>query len=424
MADNSSKKNLIPRDDLPHEGDAEREESVGPLDVPQEELGEDLPRLEDSIVARPSIPIRHMVSDDADRKLDASAESIQKPHRSVSILRKRFQKFQSLKRGYYSFIILVVLYLLSFALPLLVNNKAIVVRYNGETYFPAFTYHPGKTFGQADVGESEANYRRLHTEFEATEGNWMIMPPYPWNPLENDFESTESHPQAPSSNHWFGTDDAGRDVFARMCYGFNISISFALLLTIVNYLIGATLGGLMGFYGGKIDLFAQRGIEIWSNIPFLYTVIIISSIIAPSFTILVVILSFFGWIGISYYLRGEFLREKTKDYVAAAIALGTPDRQIIFRHILPNSLTPMIAYLPFSIIGGITALVSLDFLGFGLPVPTPSWGEMVDIGLKNKEHWWLVTTPLAALFLTLMLVTFIGEAIREAFDPRVYSRLR
>lgn len=389
------------------------------------------------MLARQSIALRHFIPDTASesaqsaqreiREAVGSAEGTGLPARqtrSVSVLRKRWNKFKTLKRGYYSFILLAGLYIISFALPILVNNKALIVRYKGETYFPILHYYPGSAFGHAQQAD-EPNYRALSDELsQQNEGNWVLMPPYHWNPFESDFESAGSHPQPPSGSHLFGTDDTGRDVFARMCYGFNISISFALVLTFLEYLFGAIIGGLMGYYGGKVDLFGQRVIEIWSNIPFLYTVIIISSLIIPSFIILIFILALFQWIAISYYMRGEFYREKAKDYVAAAIALGATDKQIIFKHILPNSLTPMIAFLPFAIVGGVTTLVSLDYLGFGLPPPTPSWGQMVDIGLGNLDKWWLVVTPLTALFLTLLLVTFIGEAIREAFDPRVYSRLR
>jgi microcin C transport system permease protein len=436
MAEHSSKDNIIPRDDLPREEIPERGEQTGPLDVPQEELGNTLQRLEDRMLARQSIALQHLIPDAATELAGSAQREIREAvgdpegtgqppaqYKSVSILRKRFKKFKTLKRGYYAFLLLLALYIISFALPILVNNKAIIVHYDGSTYFPAFKYYPATTFGE--TGADEADYRKLNEKLEQEgKGNWALMPLYQWNPLETDFASSESHPQAPSSSHLLGTDDTGRDVFARMCYGFNTSISFALVLTIVEYLVGAIIGGTMGYFGGKLDLMGQRVIEIWNNIPFLYTVIIISSIIIPSFWILILILSLFQWIAISYYMRGEFLREKGKDYVAAAIALGASDRQIIFKHILPNSLTPLIAFLPFTVVGGITTLVSLDYLGFGLPPPTPSWGQMVDVGLGHLEKWWLVVTPLSALFLTLLLVTFIGESIREAFDPRVYSRLR
>ena len=447
MADNSSRDRAVPRDDVPRVDNSERGEQTGMLDVPQEFAGDDKARFEDRMQARQSIAIRHIIPDEAavagqsaQRELDESIGSTQGVDQlastsegpSVSILRKRMRKFKTLKRGYYSFVLLSVMYVLSFFLPVLVNNKAIIVRYNGESYFPAIldllpgtaSFYPGTTFGQAG-NSGEVNYRKLDEKFEAEGGdNFVLMPPYSWNPLENDFESNVDNPQPPSKAHVFGTDDLGRDVFARMVYGFNISISFALLLVGFEYLIGAMIGGLMGFYSGKVDLIGQRFIEIWSNIPFLFTVIIIGSIVMPSFAMLVFILTAFGWISISYYMRGEFYREKSKDYVAAAIALGTPDRRIIFRHILPNSLTPLIAFLPFYVVGGITTLVSLDFLGFGLQPPTPSWGQMMDVGRQNLEKWWLIVTQISALFMTLLLVTFIGEAVLEAFDPRTYSRLR
>lgn len=345
---------------------------------------------------------------------------------SISILQKRWRKFKSLKRGYLSLIIIITLYLLSFALPLLINSKAVIVNYNGSKYFPiSHGFYDGNTFNQKETGSSETDYRKLKQTFtQENNGNWVFMPFWTWNPLENDFESTDPHPQAPSSNHIFGTDNTGRDVFARMAYGFNISISFALILAFLSEILGVIIGGIMGYYGGKVDLFGQRFIEIWSNLPALYVIIIVSSIIIPNFTLLVFLLVAFGWIGITYYIRGEFFREKAKDYVAAAVALGAKDRTIIFKHILPNSLTPLISFFPFTVIGGISSLVGLDYLGFGLPPPTPSWGQMVGEGLGNIDFWWLIIVPLGAMFITLMLITFIGEAIREAFDPRAFSRLR
>jgi microcin C transport system permease protein len=197
-----------------------------------------------------------------------------------------------------------------------------------------------------------------------------------------------------------------------------------LILVFFEYLIGTAIGSAMGYFGGRLDLYGLRLVEIWSNIPFLYTVIIVSSIVQPSFLLLILLISLFDWVGVTYYMRGEFYREKAKDYVAAAIALGVPSNKIIFKHILPNALTPLIARLPFSIIAGIFSLVSLDYLGFGLAPPTASWGQMVGVGLQNVDSWWLVVVPISAMFITLLLITFIGEAIREAFDPRVYSRLQ
>jgi microcin C transport system permease protein len=189
-------------------------------------------------------------------------------------------------------------------------------------------------------------------------------------------------------------------------------------------MIGISIGALLGFYGGKFDIIMQRIVEIWSAMPFLYTVMIFAAIMIPNFWMLVIILVLFKWMGMTYYIRGEFLREKSKDYVAAARAIGCTDGAIIFKHILPNALTPVISFAPFAVVANIGALVSLDFLGFGLPAPTPSWGELLGQGLGNLHKEWLILSPTVAMFLTLLLVSFIGEAIREAFDPKQYSRLR
>jgi len=221
-----------------------------------------------------------------------------------------------------------------------------------------------------------------------------------------------------------GTDHGCRDVFARLVYGFRISIVFALGVVLIGYCIGTTVGGLLGYFGGRVDIYGQRIVEIWSGLPFLYTVIIVSSIMRPSVGMLIMILSLFMWMSISYYIRGEFYREKAKDYVAAAIAQGEGHIAIMTRHVLPNALTPIVSFAPFATVGTISSLVALDFLGFGLPAPTPSWGEMVHQGLSNIHEWHLVSFPLLCLFVTLLLVVFIGEAIREAFDPKVFSRLR
>jgi microcin C transport system permease protein len=327
-------------------------------------------------------------------------------------------------------------------LPFLVNNRAWIVRYNGETYFPIFRYYPASTFGLETIGETD--YRALAQSFRDQDqglpagqaGNWAILPPYPYSATESLLNLPGTPPHAPSRDHIFGTDDRGRDIFARLSYGFNVSLTFALLVLAFAYAFGITVGALLGYFGGKLDILGQRVIEIWSSLPFLYTIIIVSSIVVPvyipgrnlvlqpSFWLLIFILTAFDWMGITYYVRGEFYREKAKDYVGAAIAMGASDRSIIFRHILPNSLTPVISFAPFLIVANIGALVALDFLGFGLPAPTPSWGELIGQGMENLTKWWLVFFPLAALFLTLLLIVFIGEAIREAFDPKEFSRLR
>ncbi len=343
---------------------------------------------------------------------------------SLSILKKRWLKFKTLKRGYYSFIILIILYTLSWFLPMLINNRALIVSYEGELYLPAISgYYPGSEFGQDVPGE--AIYRDLKESWEQFESdNWLLMPPYPYSPFEDITVKGNKMYEAPSSTHWLGTDNTGRDVFARLCYAFNISISFALVLTILNYIIGVLVGGSMGYFGGKFDLFFQRIIEIWSSLPMLFVIIIISSIIRPSFFLLIFIYTIVNWIGMTYLMRAEFYREKSKDYVAAALSMGQTNFKVMFKHILPNSLVPIITYFPFSVVGGISALVGLDYLGFGMPPPTPSWGQMLDVGLQNISKWWMVFAPVSAQFVTLIMVVFIGEAVREAFDPKVYSRLR
>lgn len=342
---------------------------------------------------------------------------------SHSILQKRIRKFKSMKRGYYSFIILTTLYLLSFLNPIFINNKALVVRYDGEFYFPLFKYYSAEIFDQKSYGE--AQYRSLDKRFEQEEGNWALMPVYPYHPYESLLGELEGEPpHAPSSEHWFGTDNRGRDVFARLVYGFNISISFALVVVFFAYIIGISIGAVLGYFGGKVDIFGQRFIEIFAAVPFLYTMIIVSSILQPNFFLLVMVMTIFGWIGMTYYIRGEFYREKAKDYVSAAVSMGSSNFRTMFKHILPNALTPIITFTPFAVIGYISSLVSLDFLGFGLPPPTPSWGELVNQGVSDIRYWWLIVSPMGASFFTLLLITFIGEGVREAFDPKVYSRLR
>ena len=344
--------------------------------------------------------------------------------KNLSILQKRWLKFKTLKRGYYSLVILTGLYIISFFLPLLINNRSLIVQYNDKLYFPVLSgYIPGKAFGQEVPGE--ARYRDLKQIFEDEDsGNWVLMPPYPFSPYEDiTFKGNKMY-EPPSSRHWLGTDNTGRDVFARLCYAFNISISFALILTIITYVLGIMIGGSMGYFGGRFDLIFQRLIEIWQGLPMLFVIIIFVSILRPSFFLLIGIYTLVNWIGMTYYMRAEFYREKAKDYVAAALSMGQSDLKVMFLHIFPNSLVPVITYIPFSIVAGISALVGLDYLGFGLAPPTPSWGQMLDVGLQNITKWWMVFAPISAQFLTLLSVVFIGEGVREAFDPKVYSRLR
>jgi microcin C transport system permease protein len=350
------------------------------------------------------------------------------------LLKRRWIKFKDLKRGYYSFVILIFLYFISIILPLFIGNSAIMVKYKETYYFPIFKYLNAAEFNQTSRSdkefgkrlEGEANYRWLKQQFnDEQEGNFVLLPIYPFGPNENLLDEIEGNPpHSPSSKHILGTDDRGRDVFARLAYGFNISITFAVLVTFFTYLLGFIIGALLGYYGGKLDFFGLRLIEIWSTLPLIYILIIISSIIKPNFFWLTLILIIFGWVGITFYVRGEVLREKAKDYVMAAIAIGASDFKVIFKHIMPNALVSVISFAPFAVVGYIASLVALDFLGFGLPPPTPSWGELMSQGIKNTDYWWLVTAPLAVQFATLLLIVFIGEAVREAFDPKPYIRYK
>lgn len=298
-----------------------------------------------------------------------------------------------------------------------------MVCYQGEFYFPIYqNMIPGKTFG---LGYSyETNYRELKQKLDSEGGTgFVIMPPVPYNPYENDLRLNEYPPFPPSFSHrhFLGTDNVGRDVLARLIYGFRTAIQFSLGLLFLNYTVGISLGCTMGYFGGMFDLFFQRVIEIWSNIPFLYVIIIVSSIVVPSFMILILIMAFFGWISITWVMRTMTYREKEREYILAVRSLGASHMRIIFRHIIPNTISVIVTYAPFAISGGVVALTSLDYLGFGLPAPTPSWGELLSQGWQNMEAWWISTAVVSALVVTLMTVTFIGEGIREAFDPRRHT---
>ena len=336
---------------------------------------------------------------------------------------KKIRRFKSIKRGYYSFILFCVLILLSLFAELLVNSRALVVYYDGKFYFPTYSdLIPGNRFG-LDYNY-ETNYRQLAKQFsEENKGNWVLMPPVPYNAYENDLKEDQFPPFAPSlqDKHYLGTDSIGRDIVARLLYGFRIAIFFSLALLVVNYTIGVSIGSAMGFWGGKFDLIFQRIIEIWSNVPFLYVIIIISSIVVPNFFMLIVIMAFFGWIGITWTMRTATYKERAREYVLAARALGATNSRIIFKHIIPNTIAIIVTFAPFAVSSGIVALTSLDYLGFGLPPPTPSWGELLQQGWTNLDAWWISATVIAAMTITLITVTFIGEAVREAFDPKLHT---
>lgn len=351
------------------------------------------------------------------------------------LTRKKFRRFRSIRRGYVSLLLLGAAILLSIVAELLVNNRALIVHYEGKTFFPTYgAIHTGREFG-FDY-DYEVNYRALAARLEAEKeagansGNWVLMPLVPYNPLENCYpgESFKPRPPEAASRHFLGTDQINRDILARLVYGFRNALIFSSAFIVFTYLIGITIGCLMGYFGGWFDLGVQRLIEIWSNIPFLFVVIIVASVVPPSIGmnlgVLLFIVVLFSWTGMTYYMRSATYKEKARDYVHAAEVLGASTSRIIFRHILPNVLSTLVTFIPFTIASSISALTALDFLGFGLPPPTPSWGELLRQGTSNLQAPWIVASAFSALVIVLVLVTFIGEAIREAFDPKKFTLYR
>ena len=444
------------------------------------------------------------------------------------ITRRRLERFRRIKRGYYSFVILIVAIVLSVFAPYLAESRALLVWHDGRLFFPTFEYLDMETFGQDPppawgIADLETEYLRLKREWAVdrelydrelaeigddpaalaaldgrypNRGNFVIMPPIPWNPYQNDFwyneilneiqalldagddrgaaalarrdriveladaietgdiEGLLADPDRSSTGdlvglartgampalarlgavpptppdltrrHYLGTDSQGRDVASRLLYGFRISIFFALFLVLVGQVIGTVIGSLQGYLGGRFDILSQRVIEVMIAVPFLYVVIIMAALVAPTFWMLVGIMALFQWISITFFMRTEMYREKTREYCLAARSYGASHLRIIFRHLLPNCLTPLVTFTPFAIVGAIFALTGLDYLGYGLPAPTPSWGELIDqaLQLENRDKLWLIFAPFGALTVTLVLVVFIGESIREAFDPKRYAK--
>ena len=339
------------------------------------------------------------------------------------ITQQQIQRFRSLKRAWYALWILTGAFVLSLFSEQIVNDRPLLLSYEGALYFPTLKFYSEETFGGSHG--TEPQYKELReTPFFKAAGDWMIFPPIPYSPLRSDLNLPGNPPHAPSSLHWLGTDDSGRDVLARLIYGFRTSMAFALVLVVIEIFSGIIIGGIQGYMGGKFDIVAQRLTEIWASLPFLYVVILLGSIYGRSFGILVLVFSIFQWIGLSYYMRAEFFKLKDRAFVSAARSMGVSHFRIIFRHILPNGLSPVITLLPFSLIGSISALSALDFLGFGLPPPAPSWGEMLSQGLKNLYAPWLTIASVTALFITLLLASFIGEGVRTAFNPKETDKIR
>ena len=345
------------------------------------------------------------------------------------VTQKRIMRFRRIKSGWYAFLILTASVLISLGCEYLANHRAVVVCYEGNFIFPTWTYHSMAEFGQTDewgFDDVEADYAALQAQLgkPGVEG-WVLMPVIPFDPYRPDFSYEEPPPNAPDGRHWLGTDSQGRDVAARLLYGFRISMVFALTLTLVGYMVGVVVGSLQGFMGGWLDIGAQRFIEIWAAPPFLVVMIVLSSVVPQrGFVFLLVIMALWSWIGITFYMRTEMYREKTREYCLAARSYGASKWRLMFKHLLPNCITPLVTFAPFAVVGGVLSLTSLDFLGFGLPPPAPSWGELIEQGRQNMDKPWLVYSPFVALVLTLALVNLIGQSVREAFDPKQFSRYR
>lgn len=336
---------------------------------------------------------------------------------SLSPSRRAWLRFKRNRLGYWSLVIFVVLVAVSLCAELVSNDRPLVVRYEGQLYFPMLKDYPETTFGGDFL--TATDYLDPYIRKKLKEGsNWALFTLNPYGPNTLNYFAKEPNPSAPTRDNWLGTDDRGRDLAAQLLYGFRVSVLFALALTATGVLLGMVTGAIQGFFGGKTDLAFQRFIEIWGSMPELYLLIIFSAVLAPSIGLLLVLLSLFGWMGLSDYVRAEFLRNRQLDYVKAARALGVGNGQIIWRHILPNSLTPVVTFLPFRMSAAILALTSLDFLGLGVPPGTPSLGELLSQGKNNIDAWWISLSTFAVLVVTLLLLTFMGDALRDALDPR------
>jgi microcin C transport system permease protein len=329
---------------------------------------------------------------------------------------QRIHSFKANKRGLWSLRIFLILFVLSLFAEFIANDKPLLIRYDGRLFFPLTHEYPETAFG--GEFELEADYKDPFVADLIEEAGWMLWPPVRYSYDTINYELPSPAPSPPTRENILGTDDKGRDVLARLIYGFRISVLFGLALTITSSIIGVTVGALMGYHGGKLDILGQRFIEVWSGMPTLFLLIILSSVVEPNFWWLLLITLLFGWMNLVGVVRAEFLRGRNLEYVEAARALGVKDRHIMFRHILPNAMVATLTFLPFILSGAITTLTSLDFLGFGLPVGSPSLGELLAQGKANLQAPWLGISAFVILALILALLVFVGEAVRDAFDPR------
>ena len=343
------------------------------------------------------------------------------PHRPAAIGRspaaRAWSRFKRNRLGLYSLVIFSALVVLSLFAEVLSNDKPLVVRYEGRTYWPLLQDYPETQFG-GDFHTPTDYLDPFIQQQLRKEGNWLVFPPNHYGPNTINYFAKSPTPSAPSPDNWLGTDDRGRDLLAQLLYGFRVSVLFGLALTAVGTVMGVLAGAIQGFFGGKVDLVFQRFTEIWSAMPTLYLLIIFSAVLAPSAALLLVLLSLFGWMALADYVRVEFLRNRQMDYVNSARALGVPSWKIMWRHILPNSMTPVVTFLPFQMSAAILTLTSLDFLGLGVPPGTPSLGELLSQGKNSIDAWWISLSTFAVLVITLLLLTFMGDALRDALDPR------
>ena len=331
------------------------------------------------------------------------------------LAKRRFARFMRNKRAKYSLFIFMFLFIASIFAEFIANDKPIIMKYDGEYFFPIFVSYPESRFG--GFFDSEADYKDPFMIDSIKEHGWAIWPPirYSYDTIEYNLDSPP--PSPPSFANPLGTDDRGRDVFARLIYGFRISVFFGILLTLFTSVIGIAAGALQGYYGGKVDIIGQRFMEIWSGIPMLYLLIMASSIISPGFWSLLVLMTIFGWMRLVGVVRAEFLKGRNLEYVHAARVLGVKNSHIMFKHILPNALTAAMTFLPFILSGSIASLTSLDFLGFGMPPGSPSLGELLAAGKSNIHSPWIGISAFIIISSILSLLVFIGEGVRDAFDP-------
>lgn len=329
---------------------------------------------------------------------------------------ERWERFRANRRGYGSLWIFLFVFAVSLCAEFVANDKPLVIRYDGRWYFPIVRTYPETAFG--GIFPTEADYRDPYLQKRIEEKGFYIMPPVPFGYDTINYGLKEPAPSPPSRQNWLGTDDLGRDVLARLIYGLRFSLIFGLLLTVLSSAAGIFAGAVQGYFGGRLDLFAQRFLEIWGSLPQLFILILVSSLIAPGFWTLLFVLLLFSWTALVPVVRAEFLRARNFDYVRAAHALGVPNRIIIFRHVFPNAMVATVTYLPFILSGAVVSLAALDFLGFGLPPGAPSLGELVRQGKDNLQAPWLGISAFAALASLLTVLVFIGEAVRDAFNPR------